>query len=150
MVPCLRYLMLFYKESSNICVENKSYKIIFCTELDKILCMKDFITTPSPKVENAEFTTKQDVAMPAKRPHRKSVPAVKTRHCAKKERVHLPRRHTILRISDKRHIRLSLVAAQCKGKLLALFTYSETMKAPLSEQRFKDELLKLLLKAALS
>jgi len=104
--------------------------------------MKDPITTPSPKVEKCGVHNKTGCGYASK------AAASKTRHCAKKERVHLPRRHAILRITGKHHTRIGLVTAQCKGKLIAPFTYSEAMKAPLSEQRFKDELVKVLPKAA--
>ena len=49
-----------------------------------------------------------------------------------------------MRISGKRRARIGLVAAQCTGKLIAPFTYGGTMKAPLFEPWYKDELLKAL------
>ena len=49
-----------------------------------------------------------------------------------------------IRISGKRHTRIGLVAAQCEGALLALHTYSGTMKASVFEDWFEKELLKKL------
>ena len=49
-----------------------------------------------------------------------------------------------IRISGKRHARIGLVAALCKGTLLAPHTYSGTMKAPVFEELFEEELLKKL------
>ena len=47
-------------------------------------------------------------------------------------------------IRGKRHERISLAVGQCRGKIVAPFTYGGTMKAPLFEQWFKDKLLKAL------
>jgi len=47
-----------------------------------------------------------------------------------------------IRISGKRYTRIGLVAAQCKGDLLAPYTYNETMKAYVFVKWFEDDLLK--------
>ena len=60
------------------------------------------------------------------------------------------RKRVTIRISGKRHARIGLVAAQREGALLAPHTYSGTMKAPVFEYRFEEELLKKLPKGMLS